>query len=84
MKRDELSSRRDRGSEPRLPVELRWTVGCLVASMATVGILILVFLVAIALSPPTWVQVLLGVGLAFGGAIFAWLIASALGERGPR
>ena len=84
MKRDELSSRRDQRSGPPLPAELRWTVGCLVASMATVGILILVFLVAIALSPPTWVQVLLGVGLAIGGAIFAWLIASALGERGPR
>lgn len=84
MKRDELSSRRDQGTDPPLPPELRWTVGCLVAAMATVGILILVFLVAIALSPPTWVQVVLGIGLAIGGAVFAWLIASALGERRPR
>ena len=81
---DEDSPREDeRGQEP-LPPEVRWTVGCLVASLATVGILILVFLAAIALSPPTWVQVVLGVGLTVGGAIFAWLIATALAQRGPR
>lgn len=67
--------------ERPLPAELRWTVGCLVATLATVGVLILVALVALALEPPTWVQVLLGVGLAVGGAVFAWLIASALGQR---
>lgn len=81
---EETSPARDESKQGAIPPELRWTVGCLVASLATVGILILVFLVAIALSPPTWVQVVLGVGLAIGGAIFAWLIASALGERGPR
>ena len=64
-----------------LPPEVRWGVGILVSSAAVTGILILVFLVAIALTPPTWVQVLLGVGLAIGGALFAWLIASALGQR---
>lgn len=63
---------------------LRWGVGCLVGTLSTIGILILVALLAIALSPPTWVQVLLGGGLAVGGAVFAWLIASALGQRrGP-
>jgi phosphate/sulfate permease len=46
-----------------------------------VGILILVLLVAVALSPPTWVQVLLGVALALGGAAFAWLVATALGQK---
>lgn len=81
---DDVSPIRKEPSQQPMPPELRWTVGCLVASLATVGILILVFLVAIALSPPTWVQVVLGIGLAIGGAIFAWLIASALGERGPR
>lgn len=81
---DETPRLREEVPEHGLRPELRWTVGCLVALMATVGLLILVFLVAIALSPPTWVQVLLGVGLVIGGAIFAWLIASALGERGPR
>lgn len=81
---DGSSPERRETQQQALPPEVRWTVGCLVASLATVGILILVFLVAIALSPPTWVQVVLGVGLAIGGAIFAWLIASALGDRGPR
>lgn len=76
-----MSDKRDVDEERPLPAEVRWTVGCLVASLATVGVLILVALVAIALSPPTWVQVVLGVGLAVGGAVFAWLIASALGQR---
>ena len=66
-----------------LPPEVRWGVGILVSSAAVVGILILVFLVAIALTPPTWVQVALGVALAVGGAAFAWLIAHALGQRKP-
>ena len=67
--------------ERPLPAEVRWTVGCLLGTLSTVGILILVALVAIALEPPTWVQVVLGAGLAVGGAVFAWLIASALGQR---
>jgi hypothetical protein len=74
------------GSAPEkdpLPPEVRWGLGILVSSAAVVGILILVFLVAIALTPPTWVQVVLGVGLAVGGALFAWLIAHALGQRKP-
>ncbi|MFP5353425.1 MAG: hypothetical protein ACLGIB_12790 [Actinomycetota bacterium] len=76
----------DTRPEGPMPPELRWTVGCLVGSLATVGTLILVALVAIALSPPAWMQVLLGVGLACGGAILAWLVAEALGrhQRGPR
>ena len=81
MNADENDHVRRVGGEPVLSPEVRWTVGCLVGALATVGILILVALVAIALSPPTWVQVVLGAGLAGGGAVFAWLIASALGER---
>ena len=54
------------------------------SAAALVGLLVLVFLVAIALEPPAWIQVLFGIGLAVGGAIFAWLIASALDQRGPR
>jgi hypothetical protein len=73
-----------RSPEAPLSTELRWTVGCLIASMSMVGVLILVGLVAIALSPPTWVQVVLGVGLVLGGAVFAWLIATALGQRRAR
>jgi phosphate/sulfate permease len=58
-----------------------WGLGCLIAAVSMVGILILVLLVAVALSPPTWVQVLLGVALALGGAAFAWLVATALGQK---
>lgn len=79
---DEIEVPRQEDAEERpLPAEVRWTVGCLLATLSTIGVLILVALVAIALEPPTWVQVLLGAGLAVGGAVFAWLIASALGQR---
>ena len=68
-----------RGDERARDV-VRWTAGCLVAAAATIGVVILVFLVAIALQPPVWVQVVLGVGLAIGGAALAWLVASAVGQ----
>lgn len=54
-----------------------WMVGCAVGAAATIGIVILVFLVALALQPPAWVQIVLGGLLAVGGAIFTWLVASA-------
>ncbi|HEX2240600.1 MAG TPA: hypothetical protein VHJ82_05615 [Actinomycetota bacterium] len=69
-------------SRDTLGAEARWTLGCLVASVALTGLLILVLLVAIAISPPVWIQVLLGVGLALGGALLAWLVATALKARG--
>lgn len=62
-----------------MPPEVRWTVGCLVGAVSIVGLLILVLLVAVVLSPPTWIQVVLGVALALGGVAFAWLVATALG-----
>lgn len=68
-------------SQEQLGAEARWTLGCLVASVALTGLLILVLLVAIAISPPIWVQVLLGIGLALGGALLAWLVAAALKSR---
>ena len=58
-----------------------WLVGCAVGAAATTGIVIFVFLVALALQPPTWVQIVIGGSLALGGAIFAWLIASAWRSR---
>ena len=59
------------------PELTKWMVGCAVAGAATIGVGILVFLVALALQPPVWVQVVLGAGLALGAAIFTWLVASA-------
>lgn len=70
-------------SEPKDPFErpeVRWGVGCLTALTAVVGLMILVFLVAIALEPPDWLQVLMGIGLVAGGAALAWLVATALGR----
>jgi protein-S-isoprenylcysteine O-methyltransferase Ste14 len=70
--------------EPLTP-ELSWTLGCLLSAAALIGLVILVLLVALALQPPRWVQVAVGVLLAAGGALFAWLVASALGRTGrPR
>jgi len=40
----------------------------------------LVLLVAIALNPPTWVQVLLAIGLTVGGGTLSWLIANSIAE----
>ena len=78
------------GSEG-LQDQMRWTFGCLVGAAAMIGTLILVFLVAITLSPPVWVQVVLGLGLVAGGGTLTWLVVSALGqsrsirtEMGPR
>lgn len=55
----------------------RWGVGCAVGGAATIGVVILVFLVALALQPPAWAQILLGAVLAIGAAIFTWLVAKA-------
>ena len=62
----------------------RWTVGCLVGAAAIVGSLMLVLLVALALQPPEWVQVLAGILLAGGGALLAWMVAAALGQSRRR
>lgn len=71
--------------------EVRWGVGCLIAASALTGMLILVLLLTFALEPPVWVQVAIGVALVGGGALLAWLVASALGQsrgdgrrRGPQ
>lgn len=67
-------------SDDRVTSEIHWGLGCLVAAAAMVGLLILTLLVALAFQPPQWVQVLLGIGLALGGAALAWLVASSLGR----
>ena len=63
-------------TSPRLDVT-RWMVGCAVGAAATIGVVILVFLVALALQPPVWVQVVIGAVLALGAAVFTWLVATA-------
>ena len=80
-----------KADDNQLRAEVRWTLGCLVGAAAMIGTLILVLLVAFALRPPVWMQVMLGVGLAIGGGALTWLVVSALGqaraareEQGPR
>lgn len=63
---------------------LAWGAGCAIGGAATLGMLILVFLVFLAIEPPSWIQVTIGCALAVGGAILSWLIASALGRRPPK
>jgi hypothetical protein len=59
-------------------------VGCLLGGAALTGGIILVMLAAYALQPPTWLQIVMGAVLAVGGALFAGLIASALGQSRER
>lgn len=59
------------------PEVIRWAAGCAVAIATMIGVGILVFLVALALQPPVWLQIALGALLAVGAAIFGWLVATA-------
>ncbi len=69
------------GRQAQEPDLVRWFVAFGVGAAATIGIVILVFLVSLALQPPTWVQIVLGVILAAGAAIFTWLVAKAWPSR---
>jgi hypothetical protein len=79
---DPVSERAERDEEVLTRPEVRWGVGCLVAVAAMVGVLALVVLVALVLQPPAWVQVVMGVGMAAGAVMLAWVVAAALGRRG--
>lgn len=70
--------------ENELGSTARWTVGCLIGAASIVGSLMLVLLVALALQPPEWVQVAAGVLLAGGGALLAWVVATALDRSRKR
>ena len=59
--------------------EVRWGLGCLVGALALGGVLILVLLIAVALRPPVWLQIVLGIALVAGATLLAWLVAVALG-----
>ncbi len=73
-----------RRAERPLTAELRWLIGAVVGTLALAGTLILVVLVAVALQPPSWMQILIGVLLVAGSVLLAWLVAEALkAEEGP-
>ena len=61
-----------------LPPVAAWLTGALVAGAALLGMVSLVAFIALFLAPPAWVQVLLGVVVTAGGALFGWLVATAL------
>ena len=64
--------------------EVRWTIGIVVGLTAMVGLMILVILVSLALEPPAWIQIVMGVFLVAVACILTWLVAAALGERDRR
>lgn len=57
---------------------VRWVAAGVVAAAALLGLVVLVTMIAYALQPPGWLQMVLGVVMAGGAAFFAWLLASAL------
>ncbi len=57
---------------------VRWVAAGVVAAAALLGLLVLVAIVAYALQPPGWLQMVLGIAMAAGAAVFAWLLAAAL------
>ncbi|MDQ3877372.1 MAG: hypothetical protein M3290_03360 [Actinomycetota bacterium] len=64
--------------------ETRWLISILVGLAAMIGMLILVFLVAVALEPPTWLQILLGVAIVAGGIGLTSVVWLALADRQER
>src|SRR5918998_525809 len=70
----------DRRNGPMSP-EMRWVIGVVVGLTAMLGLMILVALVSIALEPPAWMQIVMGVALVGVSGLLTWLVASALGQR---
>ena len=65
---------------PPRDLAVQWGVGCLVGAVALIGVVLLSALIAFALQPPTWVQIVIGVVLALGGVLLTWLVAAAWGR----
>ncbi len=63
---------------PESSAVVRWAAAGIVAAAALLGSVVLVFLIALALQPPLWVQLVLAVAMAVGAVVFAWLVAAAL------
>jgi hypothetical protein len=85
--REESSVSQMRPSSARSPdreLAVRWGVGCLVATVALAGMGLLVLVLSLALQPPPWVQIAVGVVLVLGGVLLAWLVAAAVGRSRAR
>ncbi|HEX2295473.1 MAG TPA: hypothetical protein VHN37_09210 [Actinomycetota bacterium] len=57
---------------------VRWVAAGIVAAAALLGMVVLVALVFYVLQPPGWLQTVMGVVMAVGAVVFAWLLAAAL------
>lgn len=55
-----------------------WGMAVLVASAALIGLVILVLVIAFAVQPPAWAQILVGVLIVVGVVSFAWLLQAAM------
>lgn len=77
----EAEPKRER--DPLRRPEVRWGLGCLLGAAAMIGLLILTFLVTFALGPPTWLQVVMGIGLVAAGGVLTVIVALALGQASP-
>lgn len=66
------------GSGPESDDVVRWVAAGIVAAAALLGLVVLVTMIVYVLQPPGWLQTVLGVGMAAGAVVFAWLLASAL------
>lgn len=67
-------------SDPPKDLAVQWGVGCLVGAVALIGVVLLSALIAFALQPPAWVQIVVGIVLTLGGAVLTWLVATAWGR----
>jgi Flp pilus assembly protein TadB len=86
-KREERQSSRrlaKREEDGPMRPEVRWTIGIVVGLTAMTGLLILVVLVALALEPPAWLQIAMGVFLVGVACVLAWLVSAALADRDRR
>ena len=72
-----LPDRRPSGT-PESDDVMRWVAAGIVSAAALLGLVVLVAFVAYWLQPPRWLQIVLGVAMAAGTAVFAWLLATAL------
>ena len=58
----------------------QWGIGCLVGTVALVGVFLLSLVFALVVQPPPWVQVVLALLLIAGAGALGWLVATAVGR----
>ncbi|MPZ70047.1 MAG: hypothetical protein GEU71_11030 [Actinobacteria bacterium] len=56
----------------------KWVLALSIALVALFGVVVLVAVFVAAFEPPSWLAIMLGLGLPLAATAFAWLLASAL------